>query len=84
MSMDPTAARPSPRPGQFDRGPLTVATLRAAVRWWKARRAIARLSSYPDRMLEDIGLSRGGIPWAVLHGRSEVAGRRREKDKDEE
>jgi uncharacterized protein YjiS (DUF1127 family) len=41
----------------------------AAARWWRIRRENARLSQYPDWMLKDIGLARGGISWAVLHGR---------------
>lgn len=33
------------------------------------RRAIAELSTYTDRELADIGVSRGSIHEAVLHGR---------------
>jgi uncharacterized protein YjiS (DUF1127 family) len=43
----------------------------AVGRWWAARQAAERLSSYPDAMLKDIGLSRGGIEWAVRHGHRE-------------
>jgi uncharacterized protein YjiS (DUF1127 family) len=43
----------------------------AIVHWWESRRAIAHLSTYPDRTLKDVGLSRGGIEWVVHHGRSD-------------
>jgi uncharacterized protein YjiS (DUF1127 family) len=43
--------------------------LHALACWWHVRREIGRLSSYPDRMLKDIGVSRGGIPGAIRHGR---------------
>ena len=49
-----------------------AAAVVTAVGHWRAeRRAVARLSSYPDAMLKDIGLSRGGIDWAVRHGHRE-------------
>jgi uncharacterized protein YjiS (DUF1127 family) len=48
-----------------------VAAAKAVDCWWSERRAVARLSSYPDAMLKDIGLSRGGIDWAVRHGHRE-------------
>jgi uncharacterized protein YjiS (DUF1127 family) len=63
-----------------DVAPLPVATLQAIVHWWAVRSAAAHLSGYPDRMLKDIGLSRGGIEWAVRHGQPEIAQRRREKE----
>jgi uncharacterized protein YjiS (DUF1127 family) len=56
------------------------ATLRAIARWWEIRRAIARLSRCPDRMLRDIGVSRAGIDWAVRHGRREESRARRSED----
>lgn len=34
---------------------------------WKNRRAIMRLARHSDRMLEDIGLSRGDVDWALSH-----------------
>ncbi len=34
---------------------------------WKNRRAIMRLARHNDRMLDDIGLSRGDIDWALSH-----------------
>jgi uncharacterized protein YjiS (DUF1127 family) len=46
--------------------------LQALVCWWRVRREVARLSSYPDTMLKDIGISRSGIGWAVDHGRDAV------------
>jgi uncharacterized protein YjiS (DUF1127 family) len=46
-----------------------LARILAIARWWKTRREAARLSRHPDRMLKDIGVSRGGIQWAVRCGR---------------
>ena len=47
-----------------------------AVQWfvdWRAERnAIRSLSHFSDEMLKDIGLTRGEIPDAVRHGRSEI------------
>jgi uncharacterized protein YjiS (DUF1127 family) len=71
------AARTANRPAPLRRSRLgaildpLVAAARAICRWWAERRDAARLSSYPDAMLKDIGLSRGGIDWAVRHGHRE-------------
>ena len=54
--------------------------LHALTSWWSARHEAARLSGYPDRMLKDIGMARGGIEWAVRHGRDEDAEDRPAKD----
>ena len=47
-----------------------------AVQWfvdWRAERnAIRSLSGFSDEMLKDIGLTRGEVPDAVPHGRSET------------
>jgi uncharacterized protein YjiS (DUF1127 family) len=56
------------------------AALHALASWWRARRDATRLSGYPDRMLKDIGMARGGIEWAVRHGRDEDAEDRPAKD----
>ena len=34
------------------------------IRNWVARRAVARLDTYDDYMLRDIGVSRGDVRWA--------------------
>lgn len=34
------------------------------VRNWRARRAVARLDTYDDYMLRDIGVSRADVHWA--------------------
>ena len=39
--------------------------LRRIFRNWAARRAIARLDSYDDFLLRDIGVSRADIRWAA-------------------
>jgi uncharacterized protein YjiS (DUF1127 family) len=36
---------------------------------WRLRRSIDTLRSFDDRMLTDIGLSRGSVEYAVRHGR---------------
>jgi uncharacterized protein YjiS (DUF1127 family) len=57
--------------GDRSKATLFRVALRALANWWTARRDAARLSGYPDRMLKDIGMARGGIEWAVRHGRGE-------------
>ena len=48
-----------------------TSVLRALSDWWSARREASHLSGYSDRMLKDIGVSRGSVDWAVRHGRHE-------------
>jgi uncharacterized protein YjiS (DUF1127 family) len=43
---------------------------------WNERRAMDRLSAYPDGMLKDIGVSRGEISFAVRCGRNSDRPRR--------
>ena len=73
----PCSRRPSPqsdpgpiRPGSLDaeraRAPTGVARLVAAAsRWYRLRRDARQLMAFDDRMLQDIGLSRGEIESAV-------------------
>ena len=35
------------------------------IRNWRARRAVARLDTYDDYMLRDIGVARGDVMWAA-------------------
>ena len=53
------------------RATLFATALRALSDWWSARHEASRLSGYSDRMLKDIGMSRGALEWAVRHGRAE-------------
>jgi uncharacterized protein YjiS (DUF1127 family) len=54
-----------------ERATFLGAALHALAIWWRSRREATRLSGYSDRMLKDIGMARGGIEWAVRHGRSD-------------
>ena len=56
----PDAARSRPR---------GMARLTAASRWYRTRRDARQLMAFDDRMLQDIGLSRGEIDSAVQTGR---------------
>ena len=50
--------------------PTGMARLTAAVlRWYRMRRDARRLMAFDDRLLQDIGLSRGEIDSAVQTGR---------------
>jgi uncharacterized protein YjiS (DUF1127 family) len=62
-------ATPDATPAAQSSFPMLGKMLRSLACWWRVRREIGRLSSYPDGMLKDIGISRGGIPWAVRYGR---------------
>jgi len=42
-----------------------VSPIRRLIRNWRARRAVARLETYDDYMLRDIGLSRPDVEWAA-------------------
>jgi uncharacterized protein YjiS (DUF1127 family) len=44
---------------------------------WNERRAINRLSGYPDAMLKDIGISRGELPFVVRCSRDRDMPRRK-------
>jgi uncharacterized protein YjiS (DUF1127 family) len=44
---------------------------------WNERRAINRLSGYPDAMLKDIGISRGELPFVVRCSRDRDLPRRK-------
>ena len=50
-----------------------VTTLKRLADWigaeWRLRRSIETLRSSDDRMLADIGLTRGSIEYAVRYGR---------------
>lgn len=39
--------------------------LARVIRNWRARRAVARLDSFDDYMLRDIGVNRGDVQWAA-------------------
>lgn len=39
--------------------------LSRVIRNWRARRAVARLDTFDDYMLRDIGVSRGDVQWAA-------------------
>jgi uncharacterized protein YjiS (DUF1127 family) len=54
----------------------TAAVVRKFIERWNERRAIDRLSAYPDAMLKDIGVSRQEIPFVVRHGRDRDKPRR--------
>jgi uncharacterized protein YjiS (DUF1127 family) len=58
-------------PMRLRRSRLATA-LHALLSWWRERREVARLSAFPDAMLKDIGVSRGGIPWAVRDGQKDI------------
>ncbi len=55
---------------------LMTAAVRKLVGRWNERRAIDRLSGFPDAMLKDIGVSRGEIPFAVRCSRDRDRPRR--------
>jgi uncharacterized protein YjiS (DUF1127 family) len=57
--------------------PRLVAVFQWFVRWRAERNAIHRLSSLPDALLKDIGVTRGEIPDVIRHGRPEVVKLRR-------
>lgn len=42
-----------------------VSPIRRLIRNWRARRAVARLETYDDYMLRDIGLARLDVEWAA-------------------
>jgi uncharacterized protein YjiS (DUF1127 family) len=47
--------------GQSGRGSLLLRLLRN----WQARRGVAKLESFDDYMLRDIGVTRGDVRWAA-------------------
>src|SRR5262245_32466613 len=80
MIMSTTLCRPIPEGGRArSRGSTPVATLKA---WWMAyltrrieRVAMLQLQAMSDRQLEDIGLTRSQIEWAVRgERRSSISG----------
>ena len=54
-------------------GRITRSGLAGLIRWHRRRRAMAALEALDGRMLGDIGVSRGQIPFAVDHGRGDGA-----------
>jgi uncharacterized protein YjiS (DUF1127 family) len=50
---------------------VLAAPFQRFVQWRRRRQAMADLSHFSDAMLEDIGITRDGIPNAVLNGRDE-------------
>ncbi|MYZ48872.1 DUF1127 domain-containing protein [Propylenella binzhouense] len=40
-------------------------SLAAPLRWWKRRRALAKLTTLDDHILYDIGLTRADVRWAM-------------------
>jgi uncharacterized protein YjiS (DUF1127 family) len=80
MNMDTAVTHTSRVPNWAGLALSAITGLRTIAHWWRMNRAISRLSGYPDVMLKDVGLSRGGIQWAVRYRRAEVAQRRREEE----
>jgi uncharacterized protein YjiS (DUF1127 family) len=48
----------------------TARAVAAVSRWHRARRDARRLLAFDDRLLQDIGVARGGIERAVWTGRA--------------
>ena len=63
------------RAGGF--APRLAAVFQRFVRWRAERNAIHRLSSLPDALLKDMGVTRGEISDVIRHGRPEVVKLRR-------
>lgn len=51
---------------------LLISAFQRVAHWHNERKAVRQLSNFPDAMLKDIGLTRGEIPDAIRHGRSEI------------
>ena len=67
---DPGPTRPSSMTPSRTLAPTWVGRLIAAAsRWYRTRRDARQLMAFDDRMLQDIGLSRGEIDSAVETGR---------------
>ena len=71
-----------------ERGTSLAAAIAAAFRRFarlrRARRALRDISSLPDALLKDIGVTRGGLEGAVLCGRQDIEIRLTPKEPDSE
>lgn len=79
MRAEPHTAFTSAEPYEPDIKPISVqmaAWLRATWRAWRNRRQVARLLSFDDRSLRDIGLTRSDVTGALALRASEDPSRR--------